>query len=288
MKSDAALVSIIMPAFNVEKMIMHSIQSVLDQTYLHWELIIIDDCSTDRTVDIIESFRDERIKLVRHKKNMGIAAGRNRGITEAKGEWIAWLDADDAWHKERLSKTVEMATKSPGSFVVSNIMLCFSDNNYKLVPWKQRPNTVSLPMARRAMLVEHNISFLDEFYGHEWLYFSLKLYSIGLSLVVIHEPLYFYRIRPDSDSTTYACIISQLKTLDHLLSADWVSPCVKEKMIRDIIPTRHRLFTTAIRERRWNKVVYHAMSSPMSILYAFKRMPHVLIRWMRQKGIIKA
>jgi succinoglycan biosynthesis protein ExoO len=302
MKSDAGEVSIIMPAYNVERFIGHAIQSVLDQTYSNWALIIIDDCSTDKTVEVVYSFDDDRIKLIRRQKNKGIAAGRNRGITEAKGEWIAWLDADDAWQKERLTKLLEIADSCPMSFVGSDLMLCFSDNDTQLIPWKRRLAGLMLPdvfitspadlfhydfpvfpIIRRSILVENEISFSDEFYGHEWLYFILKLSSLGLKFININEPLYNYRLRSGSDSSTYACIISQLKTLDYLLSADWVESEIKELLRGGIVPTRHRLLTTAVRERKWGRAMGHAMSSPMSILYAIRRMPHVLLRRLRQK-----
>ena len=95
-------VSIIMPAYNCEKYIADSIESVLSQTYTNWELIIVDDCSTDKTTEIIESFNDERIILLHNQSNLGAALTRNIAIAKASGEWIAFLDSDDVWVDKKL------------------------------------------------------------------------------------------------------------------------------------------------------------------------------------------
>lgn len=98
------LVSIIMPSWNTGKFITETIQSVIDQTYTNWELLIVDDCSTDNTEELVASFKDDRIKYFRNKKNNGAALTRNRALREAKGEWIAFLDSDDLWMAEKIEK----------------------------------------------------------------------------------------------------------------------------------------------------------------------------------------
>ncbi len=100
------LVSIIMPAYNCEKYIAEAIRSVLAQTYTGWELIIVDDCSTDNTAAIIASFDDPRIVYQRNKHNMGAALTRNEALRIAKGEYIAFLDADDLWATDKLEKQI--------------------------------------------------------------------------------------------------------------------------------------------------------------------------------------
>ena len=89
------LVSIIMPSWNTERFIAETIQSVIDQTYQNWELLIVDDCSTDNTDEVVASFKDDRIKYFHNEKNSGAALTRNRAMREARGEWIAFLDVDD-------------------------------------------------------------------------------------------------------------------------------------------------------------------------------------------------
>ncbi|MBQ7863265.1 MAG: glycosyltransferase family 2 protein [Lachnospiraceae bacterium] len=100
------LVSVIMPSWNTAKFIGESIQCVINQTYQNWELLIVDDCSTDNTDDIVASFNDDRIKYFKNEKNSGAALTRNRAMREAQGEWIAFLDSDDLWMPEKLEKQI--------------------------------------------------------------------------------------------------------------------------------------------------------------------------------------
>jgi teichuronic acid biosynthesis glycosyltransferase TuaG len=117
------LVSIIMPVFNGEKYITESIESVIDQSYINWELLIIDDGSTDDTSSIVNLFtNDERIKYF-YKNNEGPAKARNYGIKKSDGIYIAFLDADDLWHKEKLKLQLEYILKFNYSFVFCNFVI---------------------------------------------------------------------------------------------------------------------------------------------------------------------
>lgn len=105
------LVSIIMPSWNTDRFIAESIQSVINQTYANWELIIVDDCSADDTDAVVASFSDARIRYFKNAKNSGAAVTRNRAMREAKGEWIAFLDSDDLWAPEKLEKQISFMNK---------------------------------------------------------------------------------------------------------------------------------------------------------------------------------
>ena len=111
-------ISIITPVFESELFIKSTIKSVQTQTYQNWELIIIDDASTDGSAKIAESFatKDERIKLITLDSNKGPAAARNRGIKEASGRYIAFLDSDDLWHEEKLYKQLNFMKKNHYAF----------------------------------------------------------------------------------------------------------------------------------------------------------------------------
>lgn len=100
------LVSVIMPSWNTSNFIAESIQSVIDQTYENWELIIVDDCSTDNTDEVVAEFTDKRIRYFKNEKNSGAALSRNRALREAKGEWIAFLDSDDLWNPDKLEHQI--------------------------------------------------------------------------------------------------------------------------------------------------------------------------------------
>lgn len=116
------MVSIITPAYNSEKFIAETIQSVLAQTYQNWELLIVDDCSTDKTAEIISRFQeqDSRIKYFYNSTNKGSAVSRNIALQKASGRWIAFLDSDDLWHPEKLEKQIEFMKKNNYRFSYTN------------------------------------------------------------------------------------------------------------------------------------------------------------------------
>ena len=103
------LVSIITPLYNSEKYIAETIESVLAQTYSNWEMIIVDDCSKDNSTKIVEEYqkKDRRIKLYRNEINKGVSYTRNRAIDLSQGKYIAFLDSDDLWKKEKLEKQIK-------------------------------------------------------------------------------------------------------------------------------------------------------------------------------------
>ena len=110
------LVSIIMPSWNTAQYISEAIESVLKQSYSNWELIIVDDCSTDNTISVVNKYKDNRIRLFQNKENLGAAYSRNFALRQAKGRWIAFLDSDDVWYSEKLEKQILFMTKNNYSF----------------------------------------------------------------------------------------------------------------------------------------------------------------------------
>ena len=126
------LVSIITPCYNAEMYIEETIQSVLVQIYKNWEMIIVDDISTDRTFDIIKNYMkvDNRIRCFQLKQKGGASIARNKGIKESKGKYVAFLDADDKWKPDKLMKQV--------LFMETNNYL-FTYHNYELIDEKSVP-----------------------------------------------------------------------------------------------------------------------------------------------------
>lgn len=108
------LVSIITPSYNSEKFISETINSIINQTYTNWELLITDDLSTDNTIEIVEFYvkNDSRIKLFKLEKNSGAAIARNNSINNSKGRYIAFLDSDDLWLKNKLELQIEFMRKN--------------------------------------------------------------------------------------------------------------------------------------------------------------------------------
>lgn len=118
------LVSIIMPSYNTAPYIRDTIQSVLDQTYQNWELIIVDDCSTDNTDEVIQPLLiDRRILYLKNDRNSGAAVSRNRALREAKGKWIAFLDSDDLWVPEKLEKQISFMEQNNYAFTYTDYMI---------------------------------------------------------------------------------------------------------------------------------------------------------------------
>ena len=116
------LVSIIMPSYNAARFIGESINSVLLQTYSNWELLIVDDCSKDNSVEVVRKFAniDKRVVLFSLEKNVGAAAARNVAIEHAQGQYIAFLDSDDGWDEYKLEKQLAFMKQYSYVFTFSN------------------------------------------------------------------------------------------------------------------------------------------------------------------------
>ena len=112
-REDNPLVTVLMPVFNAEKYLGSAMESILSQTYTHFEFLIINDGSTDKTAQIIESYSDKRIRLIQNPRNLGLVKTLNIGIDLAKGKYIARMDADDICHAERLERQVEFLETHP-------------------------------------------------------------------------------------------------------------------------------------------------------------------------------
>ena len=112
------LVSVITPVYNCEKLIAQTITCVQKQTHTNWELLLVDDCSTDKSAKIIKSFakQDSRIHYIKLPANSGAATARNRALKEAKGKFIAYLDADDLWKENKLEKQIEFMLSNNYAF----------------------------------------------------------------------------------------------------------------------------------------------------------------------------
>ncbi|HBG5344834.1 TPA: glycosyltransferase family 2 protein [Clostridioides difficile] len=125
------LVSIITPMYNSEKFIEATIKSVLNQTYQEWEMLIIDDCSTDNSPNIVKSYmqQDSRIKCIKTETNKGVSNARNLALSKATGQFIAFLDSDDQWNSSKLEKQVNFMLEN--DYVISFTSYELMDENDK-------------------------------------------------------------------------------------------------------------------------------------------------------------
>lgn len=207
------LISVVIPAYNAEKTIEKTIQSARAQTYSNIEVIIVDDHSRDRTAEIAAAYakKDNRIKVVQNQSNKGVASARNRGVGEAKGEWIAFLDSDDRWEPSKLEKQSDVLRKSHSSH------LCYTGSAFENDEGIRSSYILSVPKKLRYcdLLKQNLISCSSVLVRkeallafpmksdpmiHEDLAAWLKILKDGSAAVGINEPLLIYRISSESKS----------------------------------------------------------------------------------------
>lgn len=175
-------VSVIMPSFNKEKYISKSIESILNQTFKDLELLIIDDASTDKSVDIIKNYQDSRIRFFQNKSNIGIAATRNVGLKNVQGEYIALLDADDLSTEYRIEKEVNFLDNNLNIDVVFGDSRIIDENGVIKETYftpLRNPNFIKaklmirdvIPngscMYRKEFVEKNNIQYRDGYLGME-------------------------------------------------------------------------------------------------------------------------
>ena len=129
------LISIIMAAYNAEKTIEQAINSVLRQTYTDFELLVVNDCSKDRTVELVKSIaaKDNRVRLISNEKNSGVSFTRKHGLEESNGSWIAILDSDDAWTPDKLEKQIELQKRTNADLLFTGS--AFMDSDGQPIDW---------------------------------------------------------------------------------------------------------------------------------------------------------
>lgn len=133
---DSPVVSVILPTFNSATTLHAAVSSVLEQSMCKFELIICDDASTDNTAELLNKITDPRVRLIKNTSNLGPGISRDKAINIARGEWVAFIDADDQWRPERLSILIEAAADVKADLIFDDILLCH-DTDRGLVPWRR-------------------------------------------------------------------------------------------------------------------------------------------------------
>ncbi len=208
------LISIITPAHNCSQFISETIYSVMSQSFSDWELIVVDDCSSDDSVEIIQSFvdRDSRIKLIELNENSGAAVARNIAIEAAKGRYIAFLDSDDLWFPDKLEKQLAFMNKHNYPFTYTAYEKV--DEKGRLFGKVGVPGKVSYPDLLKMCSVGCLTAMYDmEYFGKVYMPLIRKRQDLGLWLKLLkmtscayglEEPLAQYRVRTDSISSNKA------------------------------------------------------------------------------------
>lgn len=218
-------VSVIIPAYNTEKYIPKAIASLLSQTLENIEIIVVDDCSTDNTVRVVQSFNDPRLRLLLNSRNLGAGGARNRALRAARGKWVAVLDSDDWYAPERLARLVQVAEQKNADLVVDDLHLIEDGSS---APWgtmisesgqsiaaitqisaadfirssiegtKGLRLGFSKPLFRREFLVKHQIEYDETIKVTQDFWIDMECFLHGAAFFLVPEAYYFYRARPGS------------------------------------------------------------------------------------------
>ena len=241
--------SVIMPAYNVSRIIERAIRSALAQTLPPLEILVIDDCSTDDTVEVVRALAREipSLRVLSTPVNSGPAAARNVGLRAAKADWIALLDSDDAWKPGRLKRLSEVASATSADFVADNLVMWdpvadaqFKPSYYELAePQKQitlldmfraddnfdfSKTSFSLmkPICRRKFLADHRLEYNENLkVGEDFALLAESLFN-GAKVILIEEAYYIYSMpsgpsgRGPHSRTTYN--VSKLPEVSRRLS----------------------------------------------------------------------
>ena len=205
------LVIIFMAAYNAEKTIELAIESVLNQTYSNFELLVINDCSKDGTAKLVEAFsaKDNRVRLISNEKNSGVSYTRKHGLEEANGSWIAILDSDDAWTPEKLEKQIELQRRTNADLLFTGS--AFMDSEGHPIDWYlHAPAEVTYRQLLKQNVLSNSSALVrKELYSryyaigddmHEDFAIWLSILKDGKKAYGVDEPLLIYRIAKSSKS----------------------------------------------------------------------------------------
>ena len=208
------MVSVIMPAYNAAKTIRASVESIHAQTVSDWELIVVDDGSIDETAAILTKLAegDSRIRFLKNAKNSGASYTRNRAVTLAQGEWIAFLDSDDLWKPDKLEKQLALADKHPDMVICYTASAFINDDGEPYGYVLEAVERVTYEMLLRknllscsSVMIRTSVMKEVKMPGdrmHEDYYVWLKVvHSCGVAYG-INEPLLVYRLCANSKSSS--------------------------------------------------------------------------------------
>lgn len=257
------MISIIMPVYNVEKYIGKSIQSVLNQTYHDFELLVIIDGSPDNSKQIAETFNDERI-IIYEKPNGGLSDARNYGLERAKGEFVYFLDSDDWIEPSLLEDTVSVFENKDIDFVIFGYFLDDEDLEGNLISTKEvstkdiqfvknmsnldlDANTLNIlgyawnKLYRVSFLKDNNIIFERGVSLVEDILFNSKVYKESNTLIFIDKKLYHYINRPSESliktfhKNSFELYLEKSKSIESFLNAWNVTNEKKNKILSSVI-----------------------------------------------------
>lgn len=209
------LVSVVMPVYNGEKYLKESIESILNQTYKNIEFIIIDDCSTDSSFEIIKKYSDERIKYIKNKENSGQSTSRNSGMNLAKGKYIVIMDADDISYPKRIEKQVFFMEKNLNISILGTSVELYDDvskkSKYNIKGYRTEELSVGLlfdaiftnptVMLRKKDILKNNILYDTDLRVNDDYDLWVRAEEKKLGMAVLEDVLLKYRVHPNQESS---------------------------------------------------------------------------------------
>ncbi|HEX6848566.1 MAG TPA: glycosyltransferase [Chitinophagaceae bacterium] len=251
-------VSVILPAYNCEKFIGKAIQSVLQQTLSDFELIIVNDGSTDNTESIIHEFNDPRIVYQKNRENKGLINSLNTAISMAKGKYTARMDADDICLLERLSKQKAFLDQNENITAVASTIEFINDREEKIGIWELDRQTITPGQIKKALLRQNCIAHPTVVIRSEMIKLLkykeyqkniedydlwLRLLNRGLKIAKLEEPLLLYRVHDTSITSLhlktsnpfFKHLVMKMKFLIHFRHISWFAVSVFGSAIMDLI-----------------------------------------------------
>lgn len=293
-------VSVITPAYNVEPYIGQCIESVQAQTLTDWEMLIVDDASTDATAQIVQRYlSDPRIRLLRNERNMGAGYTRNRALESAQGEWIAVLDADDWYAPQRLERLLAFAQGMEADMVADLQVYSTEWGSVYTVGWatyakpprQPRPYTVEecirahlsiKPMIRRAFLQQHGIRYVESIRKSQDYAFYMEILLKGARFALLPEPMYYYRVHPNTVTTRYDPIAENRKTFEYLMQLPETTPLQRrllQRAFRRIVMfSLYPSFARAVKRGRMREAWQIFRQSPGVLGWLLMSIPAALYR----------
>lgn len=236
-------VSIVIPVYNVEKYICRCIDSVLAQSYKNFEVVVVDDQSPDRSIELVESYQSEKIRIIKHTQNRGLPASRNTGVKHSYGDYLLFLDSDDFLKPYALEKCIATAQDHQSDIVSFNSERINDKGETWPYAWHQKFNTADISttsifeytkliwdVAAWSKLInlesyrKNNIEFDEDQKYFEDHLFSLQLFTKMKKVSIVNDTLHYYTIRNDAanpsitQSKRFDSVIYRLKMIESVIS----------------------------------------------------------------------
>lgn len=204
------LVSVVVPVYNVEQYLDECLNSIRQQTYENLEIIVVEDCSTDQSLEVLSKhLNDQRIKLIRHEKNSGLSAARNTGIDAAKGDYIMFVDSDDYIHNNLIQLCLDNISKKKSDVIVFDFYSFYDGekvNNrnkeynskfFNQSEYLKYHHFAWLKFLKADVVKNNSLRFPVGYYYEDWP-FHWELAFKNYKVLYLNTPLYYYRLRSGS------------------------------------------------------------------------------------------